>query len=175
MKCRQRKQLRWLLSLCLNLCSLVLGQYAANMSDPTRAWQTKVLLCKQVRNGFRYKTRFAKDLVDASRALGQMWHAIQGLSQENCMFAIQALFCRGPWPSRQFVLDVVKANPRIIDLLLRITELKREPWYPEIISNAVAAELLALLFQFPLDIVPELEHPFPHPQREVSLFSNFLF
>ncbi len=59
---------------------------------------------------------------------GNRWF---GMSQENCLYAVNFLLCRNPPPSSQFLLDIVKHKPDVIDKLLDCSAVPICPWYPE--------------------------------------------
>lgn len=53
------------------------------------------------------------------------------MAQELLLWASHSLICRYPIPSRQYVLEILKTRPQIIDLLLDLGNLPRHDWYPE--------------------------------------------
>lgn len=82
------------------------------------------------------------------------------MAQESAMWAIHGLLCRSPLPTKEFCLEVLRHNPEVIDLLFQCAVISRPAWYPETQVDSIACEVLALLFQFPLDVVPGLFSPF---------------
>ncbi|EKM57732.1 uncharacterized protein PHACADRAFT_182186 [Phanerochaete carnosa HHB-10118-sp] len=95
-------------------------------------------------------------------AYGQRWY---GMAQELAMFAAYGILSRYPLHSRQYYLDVLKARPVIVDLLLDVAALPQPVAYPEVqIDQLVclsASETLALLFQFPRRTIPGVQLPVP--------------
>lgn len=63
------------------------------------------------------------------------------------MFALHGLLCRSPAPPRQYYLDIIKAKPEIIDLLLDCTLMPRPPWYPETQSDSLGK--FCVIFSLP--------------------------
>ncbi|EKM48435.1 uncharacterized protein PHACADRAFT_214799 [Phanerochaete carnosa HHB-10118-sp] len=91
-------------------------------------------------------------------AYGQRWY---GMTQELAMFAAYGILSRYPLHSRQYCLDVLKARPVIVDLLLDVAALPRPVAYPEVQIDQLASETLALLFQFPRRTIPGVQLPVP--------------
>ena len=69
-------------------------------------------------------------------AYGQRWY---GLTQEFAMFCAYGVLSRYPLHSRQYYLDVLKARPEIVDLLLDVAALPRPVAYPEIQIDQLGA------------------------------------
>lgn len=76
------------------------------------------------------------------------------MAQESAIWVASGLLCRWPPPTKQFCLDVIKHDPELLDLLFECAIVKRPAWYPETQVDSVACEVIATLFQVPLDIVP---------------------
>lgn len=79
--------------------------------------------------------------------------------QEVALLAAHGLLCIIPPPSRKHCLDILKKKPEILDLLFDCALITPQPWYPETRVNSMACEVLALLFQWPLHIVPGVSTP----------------
>ncbi|KAI0078587.1 hypothetical protein K474DRAFT_884553 [Panus rudis PR-1116 ss-1] len=136
-----------------SLCRFVLegsDRISEEMLDPAANWQSKIMTGTHIlkpQDAAKYAKRY------------------NGMSQENCLFAVHALFCRVPTPSRDFMLQVIQTKPEIVDMLLQCASMRRPGWYPENQVDGIASETLALLFQFPLDTVPGLELPLPEKHK----------
>lgn len=76
------------------------------------------------------------------------------MSQESAAWCIQGLFLRSPPPNQTFCLEMLKHNPEVIDLLFECATLERHPWYPETQVDAIACEVITLLFCMSLEAVP---------------------
>jgi hypothetical protein len=76
------------------------------------------------------------------------------MGQECALWSITGLFNRFPTAPRSFWLKVVQHKPEIVDLLFQCLLEPRNPWYPETELQALAAEILANLFAFPTDRIP---------------------
>jgi hypothetical protein len=59
----------------------------------------------------------------------------------------------------KFRLEILKERPEIVDLLFDCAITPRPVWYPERQADAVACEILALLFQWPPYVVPGVSSP----------------
>lgn len=88
-----------------------------------------------------------------------------GLAHDDALWAAQGLVCTYPVLPMKFRLEILKKRPGIIDLLFDCAITPRPPWYPERQSDAVACEILALLFQWPPYIVPGVSSPLDGSSR----------
>ncbi|KAH7925032.1 hypothetical protein BV22DRAFT_1089743 [Leucogyrophana mollusca] len=93
------------------------------------------------------------DQYPASRA-GRYVPRYYAMAQESALWAVHGLLCTSPPPPRKFCLDIIKDKPEIVDMLFDCTIIARPAWYPETQVDSIACEILALLFQPPLHIVP---------------------
>ncbi|GJE85400.1 hypothetical protein PsYK624_014790 [Phanerochaete sordida] len=129
--------------LCRHVLDGVDG-YSKELADPSRAWQAERMVLKHQMTPAR-ATKY-----------GKRWF---GLTQELCLYSVQALLCRTPPVSREYVLDILRTSPELPDLLLDITVRPRPDSHPEVAIDELASEALALLVQFPLNAVPGLDLP----------------
>lgn len=81
------------------------------------------------------------------------------MTADHLMWSSHGLLCRFPLPQRDFVLNVVRNYPEVIDLLFQCGLLPRTKWYPESETNLAAVETLVHLMQFPLTTIPGLIIP----------------
>lgn len=88
-----------------------------------------------------------------------------GLAHDDALWAAQGLVCTYPVLPMKFRLEILKKRPGIVDLLFDCAITPRPPWYPERQSDAVACEILALLFQWPPYIVPGVSSPLDGSSR----------
>ncbi|KAF9239312.1 hypothetical protein BU15DRAFT_74731, partial [Melanogaster broomeanus] len=82
-----------------------------------------------------------------------------GMAQESSMWAVHGLLCTSPPPTRKFCLEILKKKPEVLDLLFDCAILPRPPWYPETQADSIACEALALLFQWPVHVIPGVSTP----------------
>ncbi|OAX38729.1 hypothetical protein K503DRAFT_792343 [Rhizopogon vinicolor AM-OR11-026] len=82
-----------------------------------------------------------------------------GLAHDDALWAAQGLVCTYPVLSAKFRLEILKKRPEIVDLLFDCAITPRPAWYPERQADAVACEILALLFQWPPYVVPGVSSP----------------
>lgn len=88
-----------------------------------------------------------------------------GLAHDDALWAAQGLVCTYPMLPTKFRLEILKKRPEIVDLLFDCAITPRPAWYPERQSDAVACEILALLFQWPPYIVPGVSSPLDGSSR----------
>ncbi|KAG2154099.1 hypothetical protein DEU56DRAFT_773027 [Suillus clintonianus] len=88
-----------------------------------------------------------------------------GMAHDDALWAAQGLVCTYPVLPAKFRLEILKKRPGIIDLLLDCAITPRPAWYPERQSDAVACEILALLFQWPPYVVPGVPSPLDGSSR----------
>ncbi|GJE85415.1 hypothetical protein PsYK624_014940 [Phanerochaete sordida] len=130
-----------------SLCRHVLDDihsYSRELIDPDKAWQAYRM------------TQHAVYTPEMASKYGLRWF---GLTQELCMWSIHGMICLFPVPTKQHISDIVHSKPSILDLLLDIASVPRPPWYPETTVDQIATEILALMLQLPLTIIPGLEIP----------------
>lgn len=82
------------------------------------------------------------------------------MAQEGSLLGAHGLLCRSPQPSRQFVYELLQHDPTVIDLVLKCAVIPRPAWYPETQVDSTACELLVMLFDFPLNVVPGIPIPY---------------
>lgn len=82
-----------------------------------------------------------------------------GVAHDDALWAAQGLICSYPVLSARFRLEILKTRPELLDLLFDCATTPRPAWYPERQADAVACEILALLFQWPPNIVPGVPSP----------------
>ncbi|KAG2150685.1 uncharacterized protein EDB93DRAFT_1141501 [Suillus bovinus] len=88
-----------------------------------------------------------------------------GLAHDDALWAAQGLLCTYPMLPTKFRLQILKKKPQIVDLLFDCAITPRPAWYPERQSDAVACEILALLFQWPPYVVPGVSSPLDGSSR----------
>lgn len=88
-----------------------------------------------------------------------------GLAHDDALWAAQGLLCTYPILPTKFRLEILKKRPQIVDLLFDCAITPRPAWYPERQSDAVACEILALLFQWPPYVVPGVSSPLDGSSR----------
>ncbi|KAG2067537.1 hypothetical protein BDR04DRAFT_1104969 [Suillus decipiens] len=88
-----------------------------------------------------------------------------GLAHDDALWAAQGLVCTYPILPTKFRLEILKKRPQIVDLLFDCAITPRPAWYPERQSDAVACEILTLLFQWPPYIVPGVPSPLDGSSR----------
>ncbi|EIW77050.1 hypothetical protein CONPUDRAFT_168076 [Coniophora puteana RWD-64-598 SS2] len=113
--------------------------------DPATAWQTPVF----AERGYTF-------LVQQPAKWGPRLFAT---GRESAIWSAQNILCSSPPRSRQFALDILKKRPQVIDLLLDVAIMDRPLYCPETQVDVTACEALALLFQWPLHIVPGVVTP----------------
>ncbi|KAG2146289.1 hypothetical protein DEU56DRAFT_978760 [Suillus clintonianus] len=118
--------------------------FIENMQSSNTTWQSQIVIG-------------ATD-VPAKRA-AECAPRYYAIGQENAIWAAHGLLCTTPPRSRKHCLDILKKNPEILDLLFDCAIVARPPWYPETQLDSIACEVLALLFQWPLHIVPGVSTP----------------
>lgn len=129
------------------LCRYVLNEtesYSLELKDPDKAWQAYRM------------TQHAAYTPEMASKYGMRWF---GLTQELCLWTIHSLICCLPPLTRKHVFEIVQSRPIILDLLLDIAMVPRPVWYPETTADQIAAEILALMLQLPLNTVPGLDIP----------------
>ncbi|KAH7905185.1 hypothetical protein BJ138DRAFT_1165257 [Hygrophoropsis aurantiaca] len=94
--------------------------------------------------------------IPASRA-GRYVPRYYAMAQESALWTVHGILCASPPPSCKFRLDILKKRPEIIDMLFDCAIITRPAWYPETQVDSIACEVLALLFQWPLHVVPGVE------------------
>jgi hypothetical protein len=82
-----------------------------------------------------------------------------GVAHDDALWAAQGLVCTYPMLPAKFRLEILKERPEIVDLLFDCAITPRPVWYPERQADAVACEILALLFQWPPYVVPGVSSP----------------
>ncbi|KII92611.1 hypothetical protein PLICRDRAFT_172683 [Plicaturopsis crispa FD-325 SS-3] len=75
------------------------------------------------------------------------------MAQESAIWTCHALLVHTTPRPRRFVLEVIRHDPSIFDELFRNALVRRQSWYPEGQTDSVAAEVLAILFHFPLSFI----------------------
>ncbi|EIW84760.1 hypothetical protein CONPUDRAFT_162111 [Coniophora puteana RWD-64-598 SS2] len=81
------------------------------------------------------------------------------VTQESALWTAHGLLCTSSPQSRSFCLDILKKKPHVLDLLFDCAILSREAWYPETQTDSVACEVLTLIFQWPMHIIPGFANP----------------
>ncbi|EGO03466.1 hypothetical protein SERLA73DRAFT_45690 [Serpula lacrymans var. lacrymans S7.3] len=115
------------------------ASFVQEMASPATGWQSQMIMGSQ---GMK---------PERSGPYGCRYYA---MAQESALWAAHGLLCRSPPPNRQFCLDILKKKPEVLDLLFDCAVMDRPAWYPEMETDTIACEVLALLFHYPLHIVP---------------------
>ncbi|TCD69543.1 hypothetical protein EIP91_007167 [Steccherinum ochraceum] len=116
----------------------------AELLDPEMTWQSQMMIGK-------YNVP-----PPAASKYGKRYY---GSMQENCIWSILGLVGHHPVSTREFFLQMLQANPVIVDQLLSCAGAPLPEWYPESDVDGAAAEVLAAIFQFPLWSLPGFPPP----------------
>ncbi|RXW17300.1 hypothetical protein EST38_g8551 [Candolleomyces aberdarensis] len=74
--------------------------------------------------------------------------------QENAAWVILETVLLDPVPEQEHYNQIIEQDPEILDLLLDCANTRRDPPYAELQVDSRVAESLALMLNFPADIVP---------------------
>ncbi|KDQ63943.1 hypothetical protein JAAARDRAFT_27614 [Jaapia argillacea MUCL 33604] len=132
--------------------------FVTQMRDSQTTWQSQMML-----GTTNVPATFAARYVPRYYAM----------AQETALWAAHGLLCCTPTRSRQYILEMLRLKPEIIDTLFKCAAIKRLPYYPETQVDSVACEILGLLFDFPLDLVPGIAVSLDetNPETKASLES----
>ncbi|KAF6757661.1 hypothetical protein DFP72DRAFT_845614 [Ephemerocybe angulata] len=77
--------------------------------------------------------------------------------QENAAWTVLELMFRYPVPEQVYYNQLIEHDPEVIDALLKVGTIQREPWYAQLEIDLRGVETLVLMLNLPAEMVPGIE------------------